>query len=83
MSYCLGIFCLVILEDKLFMGLYFSTPVTLWLGMFSPGWCSLGNKLEKILKTLTPSLHTTEWGSGAPGAGKDFFSSWQENIFVP
>lgn len=53
--YCLGVFYLMILENKLFIGLYFSTPVTLWLWMFSPGWRLLGNKLEKILKTLTPS----------------------------
>lgn len=71
-SYCLGIFYLMILENKLFIGLYFSTPVTLWFGMFSPGWCLLRNKLEKILKTLH-HLHTTDWGSRAPAAGKDFF----------
>lgn len=36
---CIGVFYRVFLENKLFIGLYFSTLVMLWLGIFS--WCSL------------------------------------------
>lgn len=73
----------MILENKLFIGLYFSTPVMLWLGMFSPGWCLLGNKVEKILKALTPSSAHNRVGQWSPSSRKRFSSNWQEKIFVP
>lgn len=72
--YCLGIFYLMILESKLFIGLYFSTPVMLWLGMFSPGWCLLGNKLEEILKVFTPSSAHNRAGLWSPSSRKRFLS---------
>lgn len=81
--YCLGIFYLMILENKLFTGLYFSAPVMLCLGMFSPGWCLLGNKLEKILKTLTPSSAHNRVGQWSPSSRKRFFFSTGNKRFCP
>lgn len=68
--YCLRIFYLLILENNLFIGLYFSTPVVLWIGMCSPGWRLLGNKPEKILKTLVPSSALSRVGPWAFPAGR-------------